>query len=162
MPDATIAEHFDLAIQVENYMESLYTALAQKFIITPPVADFWCRLAEQERMHALQLEVIRESLTPDELLATTSSSFEGYARLLAVPIEEKLKAVQDLDAAFALAVDLETPETNALFSFLIKNFAHNAEVETLLLESLQQHIEQLADFARFFGVGQNRRRIRTR
>lgn len=162
MADTTVAQHFDLAIQVETYMETLYRALADKFLNTPTVADFWRRLADQERMHALQLEIIRTNLSPEDLAQASKAPAFGYEKVLARPIEERLALVGDLDAAFAVAVELETPETNALFTFLIKHFARNPEVESLLLEALQQHIEQLADYARFFGISDNRRRIKAR
>lgn len=162
MTNATVAQHFDLAIQVEAYMEALYHALAEKFVATPTVADFWRRLADQERMHALQLEVIRNNLSAEELGQESKAPALGYERVLARPIEDRLAPVKDLDDAFAVAVELETPETNALFSFLIKHFSRDPQVEHLLLEALQQHIEQLADFARFFGISDNRRRIKAR
>lgn len=162
MTNTTVAQHFELAIQVEAYMEAVYHALADRFVATPTVADFWRRLAEQERMHASQLEVIRNNLSPEELSQESKAPAFGYEKVLTRPIEERLALVGDLDAAFAVAVELETPETNALFTFLIKHFARNPEVESLLLEALQQHIEQLADFARFFGISDNRRRIKAR
>ncbi len=162
MAEKTVAQLFELAIAVEHYMEALYTALAEKFIATPTVADFWRRLAEQEQMHALQLEVIREDLSATDLQATSNFLSAKFEALLATPIDQKLAAIQNLDDAFALAVEVETPETNALFSFLIKHFSRNPQAESLLLESLQQHIEQLADFSRFFGLGDNRRRIKSR
>lgn len=160
MTNATVAQHFDLAIQVEAYMERLYHTLADKFAATPTVADFWRRLAEQEQMHALQLQVIRNNLSPEELRQESKAPALGYEKVLERPIESRLALVKDLDDAFAVAVELETPETNALFSFLIKHFSHDLQVEHLLLEALQQHIEQLADFARFFGISDNRRRIK--
>ncbi len=164
MNKETAAGCFELAITVENYMEAFYTALAEKFLHVMPVADFWRRMAEQEKMHALQLQVIRDSLSEAELrspLAFTESD-AYYDLILAQPVAERVAKVQNLEEAFALAASLETPETNALFSFLIRNFARNPQVEELLLEALRQHIEQLADFARYFGVGENRKKIKSR
>jgi len=163
MGEQTVARRFELAIAVEAYLEAFYTALAEKFLHVMPVADFWRRMAEQERTHALQLEVIRDSLSEAELQAPLAfADDDTYDLILAHPVAERVAKVQDLEDAFALSAALETPETNALFSFLIRNFARNTQVEELLLEALRQHVEQLADFARYFGVGENRRKIKTR
>ncbi len=163
MGTETIAERFELAIAIENYMQTLYTALAEKFPHAPAVADFWRRMAEQEKMHALQLDVIRQGISEAELQAPlVYAEDERYTLILAQPVSERVVSVRNLDDAFALAAALETPETNALFSFLIRHFARNLQAETLLLEALRQHIEQLADFARYFGIGENRREIKAR
>lgn len=58
--------------------------------------------------------------------------------------ENVLSGIHNLAEAFDTASSLENGETNAIFCFLIDNFAVNQHIRDFLLAQLAQHIHRLS------------------
>lgn len=109
------------------------------------VAGFWRECAGEEVMHAEWLERLRDSLTPERLSAPADPEvMEDARRALQVPVKRRLQDVYNLEDAYQLAHELENSETNAVFGFLISNFAEDKETQAFLRSQLQDHIGKLA------------------
>ena len=121
---ATLADLFALAIAAEESAETLYRGLAIKFSRYADVADFWRQYAAEESGHALWLMRLRDRLDTEQL-ATPADPFalENVYRALHMSVETALAQIQNLEDAYQLVNDIESSETNAVFSFLVTNFA---------------------------------------
>jgi rubrerythrin len=145
MSSATISELIGLAIAAERAAEELYRGLEAKFAHHEAVADFWHEYAEEEAMHAAWLERLRDSLPPERLSAPADPGvLEEATRALQVPVKRRLQGVHNLEDAYQLVHELENSETNAVFDFLITNFAEDEKAQAFLRSQLQDHIGKLA------------------
>lgn len=142
---STIARLLELAIAAEKAAEELYRGMETKFAHHEDVADFWREYADEEVMHAAWLERLRDSLTPERLSAPADPGvMEEAHQALQVPVKRRMQDVHDLDDAYQLAHELENSETNAVFGFLIDNFAEDKKAQVFLRSQLQDHIGKLA------------------
>ena len=150
---ATMGELFELAIAAEKAAEELYRGLELKFSHHPEIAGFGKEYAAEETGHARQLEDIRDTLSPDQLSAPADPRQLKYARrVLQSPVEKKLKCVNNLEDAYQLAHELESSETNAIFEFLITDFAVAREAHSFLRSQLGEHIARITtEFPARFG-----------
>lgn len=141
---ATLADLFALAIAAEESAETLYRGLAIKFSRYADVADFWRQYAAEESGHALWLMRLRDRLDTEQL-ATPADPFalENVYRALHMSVETALAQIQNLEDAYQLVNDIESSETNAVFSFLVTNFAYSTEVLSFLQALLEGHIARL-------------------
>jgi rubrerythrin len=165
MPNkATLAQLLDLAIEAERAAERLYHELAAKFAHHETVAAFWREYAGEEAMHAEWLERLRDSLTPERLSAPADPGVLQEAnRALQVPVERMLQGIHNLEDAYQLVNDLENSETNAVFDFLITNFAEDKKTQAFLRSQLKDHIGKLAiDFPVQFKLASVRREIKVK
>jgi rubrerythrin len=162
MAKATIAELIDLAISAEKAAEELYHGLEAKFAHHEDAAAFWREYAGEEAMHAAWLERLRDSLPPERLSVPADPSVLRDAnQALQVPVERRLRDVHDLEDAYQSVNDLENSETNAVFDFLITNFAEDAKTQAFLRSQLRDHIGKLAiDFPIQFRLASVRREIK--
>lgn len=143
--ESTIARLIELSIAAEKAAEELYRGLEAKFSHHEEVADFWREYAGEEAMHAAWLEQLRDSLLPKRLSAPADSDvMEDAHRALQVPVKRRLQDVHNLDDAYQLAHELENSETNAVFDFLINNFAEDKKAQAFLRSQLRDHIGKLA------------------
>jgi len=112
--------------------------------------------------HAQALRRLREALSPEtlaqpadaELLQRTQWALErGRAQA-----EED---ITDLEAAYRLASELESGETNALFEFLITHFAEDKKAIAFLRAQLKDHVSRLMmEFPEKFGEAHIRQSIK--
>jgi rubrerythrin len=145
MNKSTIARLIELAIAAEKAAEELYRGLEAKFAHYEDVADFWGEYAGEEVMHATWLEQLRDSLAPKRLSAPADPDvMEDARRALQIPVKRRLQDVHDLEDAYQLAHELENSETNAVFGFLISNFAEDKKTQAFLRSQLQDHVGKLA------------------
>jgi rubrerythrin len=158
---STVAELLELAIAAERAAETLYHGLESKFTRYDEVVAFWQEYADEEAMHAAWLEQLRDSLSPEKLSALADPSvLEEANRALQVPVERMLRDVHNLEDAYQLVNDLENSETNAVFDFLISNFAEDKKNQAFLRSQLQDHIGKLIiDFPSQFRLDVVRRQI---
>lgn len=158
----TVADLFDLAIAAERAAEALYRGLQAKFAHHPDVAEFWRAYAEEEVMHADWLGRVRDSLDEERLVATADAQMLQHAhRALERSVEETLAQIEDLEQAYQLAHELEDAETNAIFEFLITNFADEKKTAVFLRSQLKDHVGKLMiDFPIQFPHGEGRRVIK--
>lgn len=142
--NTTIAKLFEMAIALENAAETLYRGLAGKFSGDDDVVAFWVMYAVEEAGHALWLRRLRDALDAERLAAQANPSMVTYAvSALKLSVERSLARVRNLEDAFQLANEIESAETNAIFDFLVTNFAYSADVLDFLQRQLEKHISRL-------------------
>lgn len=158
---STVAGLLELAITAEKAAEELYHGLEAKFAHHEDVAAFWREYAGEEAMHAEWLERLRDSLAPERLSAPADPGvLEEANRALQVSVERMLQDVHNLEDAYQLVNDLENSETNAVFDFLITNFAEDKKTQAFLRSQLKDHIGKLAiDFPVQFKLASVRKQI---
>ena len=161
---ATLAQLLDLAIAAERAAEALYRGLELKFSDYDEVATFWQEYAGEEVVHAEWLGRLRDSLSPEQLAATANPSvLEEATRALRVPVKKRLQGVHNLEDAYQLVHEMENSETNAVFDFLISNFAEDKKTQAFLRSQLQDHIGKLAiDFPSQFRLDEVRKQIKAK
>lgn len=150
--EATVDELFDLAIAAEKAAEELYRRLGARFAHHPDVADFWQKYAAEENGHAAWLQRIRDNLSAEQLAASADPRVLTAAhKALETSIETRLMGIGNLEDAYQLANELENSETNAVFEFLINDYAVAVQAQSFLRAQLKGHIGRLTnDFpARF-------------
>ncbi|MFP4343880.1 MAG: ferritin family protein [Anaerolineales bacterium] len=163
MPEnATVDQLFELAIAAEEAAEALYQGLAAKFANHPQVAAFWEQYAREERLHAAWQQRFRKSLPPEALeTAADPLTLQRARRSLELSVDHALAEIKDLEDAYRLVNDLENSEINAVFSFLIDNFATNEEIQDFLRSQLHNHIMMLMqEFPEEYSTPGVRRRIK--
>jgi rubrerythrin len=160
----TLAQLLDLAIAAERAAEALYRGLETKFSHHDEVAAFWREYASEEVMHAEWLERLRDSLTSEQLSAPADPGVLKEAnQALQVPVEKMLQDIHNLEDAYQLVNELENSETNAVFDFLITNFAEDKKTQAFLRSQLKDHIGKLAiDFPVQFKLASVRREIKVK
>ncbi len=142
----TIAELFQQAIAAERQAEELYRGFRTRFAHHPPVARFWAELAADEREHAMRLEQLRATLSPQQLTAPADPEMVRTAQQLDnFSVEEALHGIHNLEDAYQLADRLENSETNTLFQFLLATFSLRQRTRFFVEARLQQHINKLKD-----------------
>jgi ferritin len=141
----TVGALFALAIDLEYKASELYDRLAAKFRHEPPVADFWRDYAAEERTHAEALISIRDRIGQDVLTRAADERMMHYARRgMDRAVDETVAQISNLDEAYELANDLEVGETNAIFEFLIDEYAVAQEARGFLRSQLKEHVTKIA------------------
>ena len=142
--DATVAELFKLAIDLEKAAEELYRRLESKFAHRQKVADFWKEYATEEAGHAKWLERLRDGSSPEDLSALGNPlMLEEARKLLQYYTETDLAGIENLRDAYQLADELENSEINAIFEFLVDNFSADEKMQDFLRSLLKDHIAKL-------------------
>jgi rubrerythrin len=141
----TVDTLFAKAIDLERKASELYEMLAEKFEHEPPVADFWRDYAAEERAHAEALASIRSRLSEDVLAREADERMMNYARKgMDRAVDQTVAQISNLDEAYELANDLEVGETNAVFEFLISEYAVAQEARGFLRSQLREHVTKVA------------------
>ncbi len=141
---ATVAELFKLAIELEESTQELYRGFETKFSRHQKIADFWKQYAAEEAGHAKWLARLRDSLSAEELSAPADPSMiETARRMLKSSIKHRLADITNLEDAYELAHELENSETNAIFEFLIVHFSTDEATQDFLRSHLKDHIGKL-------------------
>jgi rubrerythrin len=158
----TVDQLFDLAISLERAAEALYQGLAARFAHAPQVAKFWQQYAAEEASHARHLAHIQASLGPERLSEGADAGMvEQARRLLEVSAGTRLNQVRNLEAAYQLANELESAETNAVFEFLIERFSGTREAQSFVRAQLKNHIGRLmSEFPEPYRSRTNRLRLK--
>lgn len=143
-PEATVDDLFTLAIAAEETTAEFYRGLVEKFSHESDIADFWQRYVLDEVSHALWLERLRRNLRPEQLAGPADHDALALAvQTRNVSAAQILAGIDNLDAAYEAANDLENSETNVVFEFLITNFPYDREVSSFLRTQLTGHVNRL-------------------
>ncbi len=106
------------------------------------------------------MERLRDRLGPEELSAPADPLMLNEARGLLQSSAGKLSGIKNLEDAYQLVNELENSETNAIFEFLISNFAMDKKTQNFLRSQLRDHIARLMiDFPAQFHDASARRVI---
>ncbi len=141
---ATVGELFELAISIERTAQDLYCALANGFAHCQEIAAFWEAYALEEADHALWLEKVRNELTPEQLSEQVDPGIvEEARRILGVSVSDILKQIENLEDAYQLVHEFESPETNTIFEFLITHFSTREDAQSFIRNQLREHIDKI-------------------
>ncbi|HZU87272.1 MAG TPA: hypothetical protein VFF78_07300 [Anaerolineaceae bacterium] len=145
---ASLAELFDYAIQLEKASQALYLGLADLFAHQADVSHFWKQYANEERGHADYLARLRAGMDAARLAEPSyGHMLESARKCLSLAAQERLAGIHNLEDAYQLSSELENSETNSIFEFLIVNFS-TAELEKshkFLRTQLTTHINRLKE-----------------
>jgi hypothetical protein len=139
-------------VEFEERSAMIYMELASHFSGNSPLSSFWLEMGIQEKEHAgllqfcLKEKLFASGLPDDAAIKTLNDSFAGLEKRAADP---KL----DVKAAFALALEMESSELNAIYCNLTSTL-HNSLylLRRKIAASLPNHIDELIASARKFGV----------
>jgi DNA-binding GntR family transcriptional regulator len=144
MLNSTVEELFELAIQIENTCQALYESMEGKFAHQPEIVSYWHCYALEEAGHARWLADLRSRSTRDELEKKASDEVLLHAKkMLKFTSDQAGKHVHDLEEAYQVATELENSETNAVFEFLIANYAGDQGTVNFLRTQLKVHMSNL-------------------
>ncbi|MCX7682829.1 MAG: hypothetical protein N2508_12845 [Anaerolineae bacterium] len=158
----TVGELFDLAIKIERTAQSLYSELARGFAHYQEIASFWEEYALEEADHALWLEKVRDALPPDQLDEPADLRVVEEARkILMVSVDDLLARIRDLEDAYELVHEFESPETNTIFEFLITHFYGREDALSFIRTQLRGHIARITtEFPSRFSSPAARREVK--
>ena len=143
---ASVDELLALAIQSERATEDLYRRLRRMFSDVVEVAQFIERYASEEAGHVVWLENLRANLTPEKLAApAVPLIFQDALRISRVSIDEKLDAVQTLDDAYHLILDVAKGEANQVLDALINTYYEDESTRDFLQDQLHQHMQRVSE-----------------
>ena len=141
-------------VEFEERAASIYLQLASHFSDDPQLSSLWLDMALAEKQHAGLLQFcLSEDLCTQTLPTATD------VQRLAVFMETLEKRAADpeltIQQAFSLALELEASEINAIYC----NLTTELHSSTYLLRrkiatSLPNHLGELTDAARRFGIGE--------
>ena len=153
MDDATnIYRQF---VEFEERAAAIYLQLASRFSRDPQLSSFWLDMAMHEKQHAGLLQFcLCESLFGTDLPDTAEIQRlrEFFNRIEKRAAEPSLT----IEQAFSLAVEIEASEINAIYCHLTTTL--HSSIYLLLRKiatSLPNHIDELIEAARKFGLGEN-------
>lgn len=141
-----ISDLFRHAINLERSAETLYKGMAELFSREPAVRKFWEQYANEENGHALYLERVRDAMEQTRLAEQADEAILRQVRYcLEATSETRLESVHNLEDAYRLATEIESSETNAIFSFIIANFSTDELVKSqnFLRVQLEKHATKL-------------------
>jgi hypothetical protein len=141
--------------EFEERAAALYLQLASRFSQDQNLCSFWLDLAMHEKQHAGLLEFcLREHLFAVDLPAdnTEIEKLIGF-------FENLEKRARDpnltLEEAFSMAIALEASEINAIYCHLTMPLDSSLYLlRRKIATSVPNHIVELIDAARKFGVGE--------
>lgn len=116
MPEATMADLFDLLMKSEKQTERFYMGLVEMFLHEPTAAEVWWEMSADEAMHVWLLEKAREAVAAaGHLNAPIDDAIIAEARRLASFSPERLWArIQNLEDAYQAAHEVEGLEFDAI------------------------------------------------
>ena len=139
----------DRCIAIERSAEQIYTALARRTEGDSELQQFWTAMADDERGHARKLEAWRQlsaAQRPEE-----RSVAEGFdvvvteIEALVKQAREEVDHVSCADDGFAIALELEMSELDAIYTTLLESspLARHADVAETRQRDVAGHHEAL-------------------
>jgi rubrerythrin len=145
--DFTLRESIQLAVTTEQLGRRFYEGLARKFADDRVVADVFTRLAEDEKGHEKQFELLLDTVPQEE---NQPERFEVYQFLRATAISEFFRKdyFMRLDEistpAEALGKALEFEKTTFLYYQALRDVLGESEELDAIIETERHHVIALA------------------
>lgn len=116
MPEATMADLFDILMQSERQTERFYMGLVEMFLHEPIAAEVWWDMSADEAMHVWLLEKAREAVAAaGRLSEPVDAAILAEARRLTSFSPEKIwSRIQNLEDAYEAAHEVEGMEFDAI------------------------------------------------
>ena len=145
--ESTIGKVFENAIEIEKTAGHIYERFTNLFSGIPEVADFWKGLTKDESDHAKWLLEIKESLSEEQLLSTPDYELILKAETVKSLLNKNLtREIDNLDAAYEMAHDIESSEVNNLFKLLSGKYVSSEDRKKFLFSEINEHQQKLLDF----------------
>src|SRR5579883_2330215 len=143
---------YDVFISFEERSADLYLELSVRFVDNIELSWFWVEMAMEEKQHAGMLQYCKETgmlsdrLPDEEAIQVLASLFKQLGSRVSDP-------ALTVDAAFEVAIDLESSEINEVYRNLTAHIQGPSHIVRKKLElSVQNHFERLETSARRFPV----------
>ncbi len=160
-PEKTIERLFEHAIEIEYKAADIYERFSKLFSHVPGLPAFWQGLHDDEIQHAITLQNVHKSLTPEQLLSYSTKEMWHDSMIIQQMFSKDLVgSINTLDDAYELAHELEFSEVNTIFKFLASDPIPYDKEEELLNSDIIQHQQKLLDFSRNFGDREWRKGIK--
>lgn len=159
----TVADVFDLAIEIELKAGRLYESLAGMFAHEPAIAEFWVGLKNDEADHAAILRRTFGELSPDR--ASSSADQTVWDKLVEMKRRIDRCSPDDfktLEDAYEVAHELEYSEVNGIFELLASGLTSEDSKVALVDANIARHQNKLIEFTRTYGGRAWRQTIRSK
>jgi rubrerythrin len=115
----------DRCIAIERAVAEIYDAFAARTVSDSELRELWSALAQDERQHAGKLASWRELVVGEDAgHRTAAEGFEDAVReaeALLIAARERIPEVRTPDDAFAIALELEMSEIDAIYTALLQS-----------------------------------------
>jgi len=139
----------DRCIAMERTAGEIYTTLAGRTVGDSELQQFWTAMADDERRHASKLETWRQltaAQRPEER-AVAEGFDEGVAEIegLVARAREEVEHVTCADDGFAIALELEMSELDAIYTTLLRSspLSRYPDVDETRRHEVENHHEAL-------------------
>jgi len=162
MPEKTISELFETAIESEKKLADLYRILSKKFEHLDEVYDFWKGMMRDESIHAKELSQVMSGIPEERLSSPADAQMLRKSRGVLELLEyesQRVGEVKNLNEAYELATDLENSEANNIMEFLISEFVPDKFRIDFIKAEIDVHLRKLIEFPDRFGDSDWRKNI---
>jgi rubrerythrin len=143
----TLNDLFEFAKGLEHYAQEVYAECARMFSGHSEAARIFGALAEDEKMHELELEKTRSGLAEEQLGQPGEPELVHKAKYLQdCSVEKTLLSIHNLNDAIEVAQDLENSEVNQLFRLLAIKSLPNEIRQQFVEKVISQHLSRLREF----------------
>lgn len=113
----------DRCIAVERTVSEVYDVLARRAEGDSALREFWGAMAQDERQHARKLETWRAlAASEDPAHRTAAEGFEAGLREVEELVAEAWRQAEGASSpAFAIALEIEMSELDAIYSTLLQS-----------------------------------------
>jgi rubrerythrin len=144
----TLNDLFEFAKGVERYAQEVYAEFARMFSGHPEAACIFTALAEDEKMHELELEKTRSGLAEEQLDQPGEPELVHKAKYLQdCSVQKTLLSIHSLNDAIEVAQNLENSEVNQLFRLLATKSINNEIRKQFVDKVISQHLARLREFS---------------
>ncbi len=156
----TVENLLALSSAIEKEMVTFYCRMRQIFSHMPEAEDLWTKLRDDEITHIIQLDHIKESLSPDQLAAPADKSMIAKTeRVLRFIDPERWEKIGDMDEAVKLANEYENSEANRIFLFLAERYISRDDRKKFIEAIVNEHLERLISLPAAIDTAEARKRI---
>ena len=143
---------YDIFIRFEDRSAELYLDLSVRFFADPELSWFWVEMAMEEKQHAGLLRYCRDANVFTTQLPD-ASEIQKLAALFSRLQRSILNESLTVDAAFEIAILLETSEINDIYRRLTAPIQGPQHILQKKLEiSVEHHFRKLLAAAQKYGV----------
>ena len=140
----TVENLLDLSSAIEKEMVTFYCRLRQMFSHVPEAEEFWIKLRDDEIKHIIQLDQIKNSLSPEQLSSPADKSIVAKAEhVLRALGSRRWEEIKNFEHAFELAHEWENSEANQVFLFLAERYIPGEDRKKFVEMIINDHLARL-------------------
>lgn len=158
--ELVLGKIFEHAIETKRKVGQIYQKFAELFSHIPEVENFWRKMNMNQITHADWLEETKESLSEEEILSLPEVELvlktHSIRNLFDKHSEKEIGTLHD---AYEIAHELELSEVNELFRVLSSQYISSEEKKNLVLDTIEEHKQQIIDLAKRFEDGMTKIKV---